>query len=287
MNATGRNFPAACVQLRAGRDVRANVAAAAELVGKAAAEGARFVATPENTSLMEAERALQFEKARPEEDDEAVAVFRMLARERSIWLLIGSLPIRVAPDRLANRSLLFAPDGRIAARYDKIHMFDVDLAGGESYRESRNFEPGREAVLADLPWGRLGLSICYDLRFAYLYRALAQAGADFLTVPSAFTKQTGEAHWHVLLRARAIEAGAFVFAPAQGGRHENGRETYGHSLIIAPWGEILAEAGTEPGIITAMIDPARIAEARGRVPSLAHDRRFDGPRISGAAREAS
>ncbi len=281
------SFMAACVQLRAGRNVAANVEAAADLVRQAAEAGATFVATPENTSLMEAERALLFEKAKPEDEDEALRALRAVARERKIWLLIGSLPIRVAEDKLANRSFLVSPEGRIAARYDKIHMFDVDLAGGESYRESRNFAAGESAVTADLPWGRLGLSICYDLRFPQLYRALAHEGARFLTVPSAFTRQTGEAHWHVLLRARAIENGSFVFAPAQGGRHENGRETFGHSLIVAPWGEIIAEAGTEPGIVTAIVDPAKIEEARGRVPSLKHDRSFDRPAPERAAKEAS
>lgn len=281
------SFMAACVQLRAGRNVAANVEAAEGFVRQAAEAGATFVATPENTSLMEAERALLFEKAKPEDEDEALRALRAIAREKKIWLLIGSLPIRVAEDKLANRSFLISPEGRIAARYDKIHMFDVDLAGGESYRESRNFAAGESAVTADLPWGRLGLSICYDLRFPRLYRALAHEGARFLTVPSAFTRQTGEAHWHVLLRARAIETGSFVFAPAQGGRHENGRETFGHSLIVAPWGEIIAEAGTEPGIVTAMVDPAKVEEARGRVPSLKHDRSFDLPAPERAAKEAS
>ncbi|MDR3497703.1 MAG: carbon-nitrogen hydrolase family protein [Parvibaculum sp.] len=282
-----RPFIAACVQLRAGREVAPNVEAAAALIAQAADEGADFILTPENTSIMEAERKLLFEKTRGEDEDMALARFRALARDRKKWLLIGSLPIKVAAEKLANRSLLIAPDGRIAARYDKIHMFDVDLAGGESYRESRNFDAGHEAIVADLPWGRLGMTVCYDLRFPYLYRALAHAGARFITVPSAFTRQTGEAHWHVLLRARAIENGAFVFAPAQGGRHENGRETFGHSLIVAPWGEIIAEAGTEPGIVMAEIDPAKIDEARGRVPSLQHDKNFDAPSVSAPAKVAS
>jgi predicted amidohydrolase len=282
-----RPFIAACVQLRAGREVAPNVEAVAALIAQAADDGADFILTPENTSIMEAERKLLFEKTRSEDEDMALARFRALARDRKKWLLIGSLPIKVAPEKLANRSLLIAPDGRIAARYDKIHMFDVDLAGGESYRESRNFDAGHEAVVADLPWGRLGMTVCYDLRFPYLYRALAHAGARFITVPSAFTRQTGEAHWHVLLRARAIENVAFVFAPAQGGRHENGRETFGHSLIVAPWGEIIAEAGTEPGIVMAEIDPAKIDEARGRVPSLQHDKNFDAPSVSAPAKVAS
>jgi predicted amidohydrolase len=181
----------------------------------------------------------------------------------------------VSADRAANRSFLINRKGEIVARYDKIHMFDVDLASGESYRESRNFRPGELAVIANLPWGRLGLTVCYDLRFPALYRALAEAGVSFLTVPSAFTRQTGEAHWQVLLRARAIENGCFVFAAAQGGRHENGRETFGHSLVVDPWGRILAEGGTEPGVVIADIDSAAVADARARIPSLQHGRRFE------------
>ncbi|MDE1172244.1 MAG: carbon-nitrogen hydrolase family protein [Parvibaculaceae bacterium] len=271
---SGDRFVAACVQLRSGREVARNVEAAASLIAEAAGAGASFIATPENTSLMEAERPLLFEKTRPEEDDVALAALRTLAREKGIWLLIGSLPIRIAPERLANRSFLVGPDGEVRARYDKIHMFDVDLGNGESYRESRNFAPGAEAVTVDLPSLRLGLTVCYDLRFPQLYRALAHKGAGLLSVPSAFTRPTGEAHWHVLLRARAIETGAYVIAPAQSGRHENGRETYGHSLIVAPWGEVIAEAGTEPGIVLAEIDPQKVKDARGRIPSLGHDREF-------------
>lgn len=273
-------FLAACVQLRAGREVQPNVDLAVSLIEEAASAGAQFVATPENTSLMEAQSALLFEKTVAEADDVALAAFRAVAASKKIWTLIGSLPIKIAPDKLANRSFLIAPDGTVAARYDKIHMFDVDLGGGESYRESKNFAAGADAVTADLPWGRLGMSVCYDLRFPHLYRALAKAGADFLTVPSAFTRPTGQAHWHVLLRARAIESGAYVFAPAQGGRHENGRETYGHSLIVNPWGEIIAEAGLEPCVVMAEIDPVKVVEARARVPSLTHDRSFAAPQVA-------
>lgn len=270
-------FLAACVQLRSGREVAPNIEAAVALIAQAADGGAQFIATPENTSLMEADRALLFQKTKSEDEDAALAALRAVARDRKIWLLIGSLPIKIAAEKLANRSFLIAPGGEIAARYDKIHMFDVDLGNGERYAESRNFEPGAQAVTADLPWGRLGLTVCYDLRFPQLYRGLAHAGARFITVPAAFTKPTGEAHWHVLLRARAIETGSFVIAPAQGGRHENGRDTFGHSLIIAPWGEIIAEAGIEPGIVMAEIDPAKVDEARGKVPSLNHDRAFSVP----------
>ena len=198
-----------------------------------------------------------------------------MAAELGIWLLIGSVAIKVSDTKTANRSVLFDPKGGIAARYDKIHMFDVDLPSGEKYRESNTVAGGDRAVTADLPWGRVGLTICYDMRFPHLYRSLAQSGAFLLTVPSAFTETTGKAHWHVLLRARAIENGAFVVAPAQGGTHANGRETYGHSLIVAPWGEVLAEAGTDPCVIVADIDPVLSAEARARVPNLRHDRPFE------------
>ena len=181
----------------------------------------------------------------------------------------------MSPDKAANRAFLIDPRGEIAARYDKIHMFDVDLANGESYRESRNYRAGDLAVVTDLPWGRLGITVCYDLRFPALYRALAEAGASFLAIPSAFTRQTGEAHWHILNRARAIENGCFVLAAAQGGKHENGRETFGHSLVVDPWGRILAEGGTEPGVVMAEIDPAEVVAARSKVPSLQHGRRFE------------
>jgi len=288
-DASATPFLAACIQLRAGRDVAVNVAAAAELIEKAAREGAQFIATPENTSLMEAERPLLLEKARAEEEDEALKALRAVARGRGIWLLVGSLPIKLSAEKLANRSFLIGPDGLVRQSYDKIHMFDVDLANGESYRESRNFAPGLEARLASLPWGVLGMSVCYDLRFPHLYRALAHAGVHFLSVPSAFTQQTGEAHWHVLLRARAIETGCFVIAPAQGGLHENGRTTYGHSLFVSPWGEVLGELGTEPGVLLQEIDPARGAQARARIPSLLHDRAFGlpGASIGGDTRAAT
>ena len=269
---TAAPFKAACVQLRTGRNVQENIEAASALIRAAHGAGAQFIATPETTSLMELKADVLFATCVEEAKDPALLAFRQLAEELSVWLLVGSLALRVAPDKVVNRSLLIGPDGSLKARYDKIHMFDVDLPGGESYRESKNYRAGTEAVIADLPWGRLGLSVCYDLRFPYLYRQLAKTGASFLTVPSAFTQKTGEAHWHVLLRARAIETGCFVIAPAQGGAHENGRQTYGHSLIISPWGEILAEAAQEPTFILAEIDPAKVAEARSRIPALDHDR---------------
>jgi predicted amidohydrolase len=227
------------------------------------------------TNILEIKRERLFAAIAPEESDASLAAFRELARKLRIFLHIGSLAIKQSPERAANRSFLIDPDGKIVARYDKIHMFDVDLANGESYRESRSYLPGDIAVTADLPWGKLGLTVCYDLRFPALYRALAEAGSSFLAIPSAFTRQTGEAHWHVLNRARAIENGSFVFAAAQTGRHENGRETFGHSLIVDPWGRILAEGGTEPGIILAEVDPAQVAAARSQIPSLHNGRRFE------------
>ena len=279
-------FKAACLQLNAARDIEPNIAAASDLVCRARDAGADLIMTPEVSDMIEPKRALRLEKARDEAAHPMLAAFRALARETGAHLLLGSIMIRVpGEERLANRSFLIAPDGDIRARYDKIHMFDVDLPGGESYRESAAFRPGEAAALATLPWGVLGLTVCYDLRFPHLYRALAQGGADFLSIPAAFTVPTGKAHWHVLLRARAIENGCFVFAPAQCGEHAEGRRTYGHSLIVAPWGEVLAEAGDEVGFITAEIDPARIAEARKAVPSLGHDRRFTPPGKPAAAAE--
>jgi predicted amidohydrolase len=269
------SFRAGLVQLRSGRSVEANMGIAEALIRRAASAGAVYVQTPENTAIMELDPELLFAAIDVEDNSAPLARLRALAKELGIWLHVGSLAIKLDGGKAANRSFLIAPCGDIAARYDKIHMFDVDLAGGESYRESRSFQPGDKAVLADLPFGRLGLSICYDLRFAALYRALATAGADFIAVPAAFTKQTGEAHWRVLLRARAIETGAFVLAAAQGGLHENGRSTYGHSMIVSPWGEILAEAGEEPQILLADIDLARCAEVRAKIPALKHGRQFE------------
>jgi predicted amidohydrolase len=270
-------FRAACVQLRSSDDVAENIRVTTNLIREAKSKGAQFIATPENTTLMAPDGGAKLERSFPEDHDPALPAFTALAKELGVWLLIGSLAIKVSDTKTANRSFLVGPDGRITARYDKIHMFDVDLPSGETYRESNTVAGGSSAVIADLPWGKVGLSICYDLRFPHLYRALAQQGAFMLTVPSAFTETTGKAHWHVLLCARAIENGAFVVAPAQGGAHANGRQTYGHSLIVAPWGEIISEGGTDPGVIVADIDPAQVEAARGRVPSLRHDRAFEGP----------
>jgi predicted amidohydrolase len=269
------SFKAAMIQLRSGLAPAANIDAAVRLIGEAKSAGADYVQTPEMTNILAAKREQLFAAIVAEEADSTLATLRELARKLGIWVHIGSLAIKHSPERAVNRSFLIAPSGEIAARYDKIHMFDVDLADGESYRESNSYRPGETAVLADLPWGRLGLTVCYDLRFPALYRALAEAGATLLAIPSAFTRQTGEAHWHVLMRARAIENGCFVFAAAQGGKHENGRETYGHSLIVDPWGRVLAEGGTEPGVVMAEIDVGEVAKARGRIPSLEHGRRFE------------
>ena len=278
-------FTAACVQLNSGPEPADNVAAASALVREARAAGADFVMTPEVTNMM-GRRQLMLETARPESEDLSVAAFRDLAAETGAWLLIGSVVLRASAAALVNRSLLIDPKGRIAARYDKIHMFDVEIPDGQSYRESKAYQAGAEAVAAALPWGRLGMTICYDLRFPYLYRALAKAGAQFLTIPSAFTRFTGEAHWHVLLRARAIETGCFVFAPAQCGMHEGGRETYGHSLIVAPWGEVLADGGEAPGVTLAEIDPVQVEKARAMIPALGHDRPFARPETAVPLREA-
>ena len=271
---TDLTFTAAMVQMRTGLLPEPSLERAASLIREAARQGADYVQTPEVSNMMQQSRKALFEHLATEEDDRSLKAYRALAAELKIHLHIGSLALRASPEKAVNRSFLIGPEGTLMASYDKIHMFDIDLPGGESYRESANYQPGETAVTADLPWGRLGLTICYDVRFPALYRALAESGAAFFSVPSAFTRKTGEAHWHTLLRARAIENGCFVFAAAQTGLHENKRETYGHSLIVDPWGTVLAEAGVEPGVIIAKIDPARVATARKAVPSLQHGRRF-------------
>jgi predicted amidohydrolase len=268
-------FKAAMIQMRSGMTPAGNLDAATKLIGQAKAAGADYVLTPEVTNIMVVKREQLFSQIVEEDADLTLAALRELARTLGLHIHIGSIAMKVAADKAANRSLLIDPHGEIVARYDKIHMFDVDLANGETYRESRNYRPGERAVLGELPWGRLGLTVCYDLRFPALYRALAENGATMLSIPSAFTQQTGEAHWHVLNRARAIENGCFVFAAAQGGKHENGRDTYGHSLIVDPWGRILAEGGVEPDVVMAEIDLAQVAAARSRIPSLQHGRRFE------------
>jgi predicted amidohydrolase len=270
---TSTRFTAACVQMRSGRDPLQNRDAAAALVREAASQGAHFVQTPEMTSLVERERAALFDKVGPEDQDPTLLALREVARERGIMVHLGSVAVKDG-DKIANRAFLIGHDGEIVASYDKIHLYDVDLPNGESWRESATYTGGERAVLAETPWGWLGMTICYDVRFAALYKALAENGASFLSAPAAFTKQTGEAHWHVLHRARSIETGSFMISAAQGGLHEDGRETFGHSLIVDPWGRVLAEAGTEPGVVLAEIDVSLVAEARGRIPTLKNARNF-------------
>ena len=278
-NPSARTFRLACVQVNASEDIDENLKIAGDFARSARADGAAFIAFPENVAFMAPDGKGVREAAEPEDSHRALRFFRDLARELEAWLLVGSLCVTTDdPDgRVANRSFLIGADGAVAASYDKIHMFDVTLPGGESYRESATYCPGSRAVIAPTPFAALGLTICYDLRFPYLYRALAKGGAELIAVPSAFTRTTGRAHWHTLLRARAIETGCFVFAPAQCGTHARGRQTFGHSLIIDPWGRVLAEAGAEPGFIAADIDPALVAGIRAQVPSLSHDRDIVAP----------
>jgi deaminated glutathione amidase len=279
--------------MRSGISVSDNVRAAVDLVRAAAAAGAEYVLTPEMTTVLDRDRSRMLAAIETQEHDSSLQRFRALAKELGIHLHIGSMAIKLpaggehGQDAVANRAFLIGPGGDIDAVYDKIHMFDVDLAGGESYRESRLYKPGNAAVVADLPWTKLGLTVCYDVRFPLLHRTLATAGASVIAVPAAFTRTTGEAHWHILLRARAIETGSFVIAAAQGGEHEDGRETFGHSLIVDPWGTIVAEAGTEPGFIVAEIEPAMSADARRRIPALANARRFADPSSMTRLRAAS
>jgi predicted amidohydrolase len=273
----GSSLKIGVVQVNAGTEIDANLQRAGELVREARAHGAALIALPENVSMMVQGRAKVLARVKPESEHPGVPFFQNLARETGAWLVTGTLGVLLEDGRVANRLFVVDPAGEVRGRYDKIHMFDVDLAGGESYRESATYKPGEKAVVVDTPWTRLGLSICYDVRFAYLYRALAKAGAGILFVPSAFTVPTGRAHWHVLLRARAIETGCYVVAPAQTGTHDEGRGTYGHALIVSPWGEIIADAGEAPGVLVAEIDLAKVAEARRMVPALGHDRRFELP----------
>lgn len=270
-------FKAACLQVNATTDLQHNLDTAMRYAVEARAAGAELILMPENVAMMEWGRSNIVLKAMPEDDHLALKAFRELAKELNCYIHTGTLHVLLDGGMVANRTYVLRPDGVAVAKYDKIHMFDVDLGLGEVYRESTTFQPGDRAVAARLPWGKLGLSVCYDLRFPHLFRALAKAGCDFLAVPAAFTKVTGKAHWHVLLRARAIETGCYVFAPAQCGTHVNNRETYGHALIISPWGEILADALEQPGWIIADIDPRKVADARKKIPCLDHDRPFAMP----------
>ncbi len=268
-----RSFRAACIQVNTREDIAANLAGAVDLVRRARDDGADLVALPETVNVMDAGRAALLSKVGPERDNPALDKFQNVARETGAWILVGSLIIKDdGAGKMSNRSFLIDGEGEIRARYDKVHMFDVDLGGSENHRESSHYEPGSKAVLATTPWCRLGLTICYDLRFAYLFRTLAQAGAAVIATPAAFTRISGRAHWHVLQRARAIETGCFVIAPAQCGDHPGDRQTYGHSLIVDPWGNVLADGGEEPGFIAADIDLALVDEARRKIPALNHDR---------------
>lgn len=271
-------FTVACVQTNTSRVLKDNVENVSRLVREARERGADLILTPENVAILEPKSEALRAQAESWEGNSLVATFGALARDVKAWLLAGSLPIKAPSGKVFNRSVLFDDKGAVVTFYDKIHLFDVDLPSGERYRESSTFEAGGSAVVAETPWGPVGLSVCYDLRFPHLYRQLAQSGARYLLVPSAFTRITGEAHWHVLLRARAIEAGAFVFAPAQTGTHAEGRRTYGHSLIVDPWGTVLADGGDDVGVVTARIDPELVDKARGQVPAINHQPAFTAPR---------
>lgn len=273
-------FKVALVQCCSGPGPGKNLAAVSEMVRRARLDdGADMVMLPETVNMIEPDRRARLRKAHAQDDDPSLAAYRALAAETGAWILLGSLALKGAPgaERLVNRCFLIDAGGGIVASYDKIHMFDVDLGGGEVYRESKTYDAGGQARVAETPWGRFGLSICYDLRFPRLYRALAEAGARFLSIPAAFTVPSGKAHWHVLQRARAIENGCFVLAPAQCGQNAPGRATYGHSLAVNPWGEIIADGGEDVGWTTVTIDPAEIDAARAKIPSLANERTFDGP----------
>ena len=278
-------FNVACVQTTAGSDIDTNIANACTLVYEAHKSGASLIILPEVTNIIDMDRGALSQKLTLEEDDVALAIFCALAVELKIWLLIGSLGLMhetainsEGKPKFANRSFLISDDGIVTSRYTKIHLFDVNLGVGERYLESDAYEPGNEIVLADTPWGKLGMTICYDVRFPHLYRKLSQAGAKFLSIPAAFSRISGKAHWHVLMRARAIENGCYVFAAAQCGEHSGGRKTYGHSLIVDPWGKILADGGTETGFIIAEIDASFVDVIRHKIPSLFHDRDYSLPK---------
>jgi predicted amidohydrolase len=268
-------FRAACLQMQTGNDYAANLESLRTMTREAAANGAQFVLSPEYVLMMDGSGRVMRERALEAGGAPAVPVLAALAKELGIWLLAGSLTVRTDDERIANRSFLFTADGSIAATYDKIHMFDAVLPDGRSIRESSAYRPGEQAVVAATPWGKLGMTVCYDLRFPGLFRALAQAGASFISIPSSFQRQTGKAHWHTLVKARAIENASFILAPAMCGEHPGNRQTYGHSLIVDPWGEVLADGGEQPGIVYADIDPAAVARVRGMMPALTHDRAFE------------
>jgi predicted amidohydrolase len=280
-------FKAACLQYCAKPEIDANLATSLRLAREAAARGAKFIALPEYASGLATEGSRLIPTALPEEQHPFLSAYSALARELGLFVLLGSLGIVRADRRIANRAYVLDPSGRVTATYDKIHLFDVDLAEGKVYRESETISSGNVAVVADTLWGGLGLSVCYDLRFPQLYRALAQAGATVLAVPAAFTRLTGEAHWHVVIRARAIENGAYVIAPCQNGVLAGGGECFGHSLIVDPWGEVLADGGEGEGVVIAEIDPAVVVRTRARIPALTHDRDFSVQAPGPAQRAAS
>ena len=276
-----QTFTVACVQTTAGPDVKTNIINASALVREAHKSGATLIVLPEVTNIIDMDRSAMAEKLSAEVDDISLVAFCSLAVELKVWLLLGSLGLKhetalnaEGKPKFANRSFLIGDDGVVRNRYTKIHLFDVDLGAGETYQESKSYEPGNQTVVADTPWGKLGMTICYDIRFPHLYRKLAQAGAKFLSIPAAFARPSGKAHWHVLMRARAIENGCYVFAAAQCGEHGGGRSTYGHSLIVDPWGEILADGGTEIGFVLAEIDTSLVDKVRQKIPSLTHDRDY-------------
>jgi predicted amidohydrolase len=277
---------AACVQMTSGVTIEGNIEQSEALIRAARADGAQIVGMPEVANLCQKSRRRALETAQYEENEPALKAWQELADELDIWLLAGSMVVKTAEDKLVNRAYMIAPNGSIAATYDKIHMFDVDLPTGERYRESDLFTPGDKAVLVDSPWGGIGITICYDVRFPHLYRALAKAGANMIWTSAAFTRTSGKAHWHVMQRARAIETGCWILAPAQCGDHEDGRSTYGHAVIVSPWGEVVADAGEEPGYIVADLDLNRVAQARQAIPTLRHDRDFAMP-VSAASRAAA
>lgn len=264
----------ACLQINSGPDTKANLESLAPMIEEARSRGARLITLPENTDFKVSDRDKLYALACSEKDHLALPFFEQIAKKTGTWILAGGLAIRTEHEKLANRSLLFNDQGKIVARYDKIHLFDADLNQAESYRESNSFRAGNQAVICDTPWGKIGLTICYDLRFPHLYRALAKAGATIITIPASFVTTTGKLHWHVLLRARAIETGCFILAPGQCGTHDGGRTTYGHSLIIAPNGRIIAEAGEDPTILTAELNLNEVEEFRHMLPCLKHDREF-------------
>jgi predicted amidohydrolase len=263
--------------MRSTADIQENLRAAETLIREARKKGAALVSLPENATSMAGDNAVRLKNAFPEKEHPAIPFFSALSKELGIWLVAGSISVLARMDKIHNRSLLFDPEGRVKAQYDKIHLYDAAPAPDEIYKESELILPGNQAVLADTPLGKLGLTVCYDMRFPALYQKLANKDAEIITIPSAFTVPTGQAHWHVLLRARAIETGCFILAAAQGGKHASGRATYGHSLIISPWGGIMAEAGEDPAVITAEIDLAKVSEARGKIANLKHVREFEGP----------